>query len=433
MNRMSILAGLFLTANLAVADIGLPRGRHLPGKQPLPPNDLRGVPTIVAAVPPHPSKAAVVELLEDDAAWLARQLNRNMAQSERDKLGRADPWGEDCYSGGACLKVAGIQRFTEQVPGWGYPVVEKPAPGEYRFIRFAWKKPETLGLRFAWQRPEDTGIMVQLCVSGIDWHRYYAGTNKVGYAPAFQVGANPPREWEVVTRDLYADYKAPHTMTGFAFTSMEGVALFDHVYLGRTIEDLDRVTNAAKIGLRKDRLTDDELAANFKNLSSEDASLRNPAIWAMSRDAEGCLRHLKTNVKIPDPAEITRQIRRLIADLDSPRFAVRELAVKKLDELGLAAMPHLQEAIRQPNPSPELVERAVKLVEKHKLTEPTLSNPATRTLLSAMHILEQAETPEARALLEHMGKAINEPVGASENAAALERLAKRIKKQTRED
>ncbi len=378
--------------------------------------------TPVTVAPPHPAKAAVVELLEDDAAWLARQLNRTSTPEELDGLGRAGAWGEDCYSGGACLKVAGYQRFTEHVPGWEYPVVEKPRPGEYRFIRFAWKKPATA------TPPAPGGVMVQLCISGIDWFRYHAGTNLAGFAPAIQVSAAAPAEWEVVTRDLYADYGRPHTLTGAAFTSMNGIALYDHMYLGRTIEDLDKVTAAAKIGLRKETFADAELAAHFKNLTSEDAAVRNPAIWAMGRDAAGSVKYLKANDTLPDPSDLLTQIQKSITDLDSPRYAVREAAAKKLDEWGGTAIAHLNEARRKPGASPELIERAGKLIDKHKLNEAPLSDPATRRPLALLHVLEQAETPEARELLDRVGKAYNNPTAGFETTAALERLAKRVKK-----
>lgn len=410
MTRTLMLAALFLTAPAALADRAAPGAGSPPGIS-------RGPGDVgIAVAPPHPAKAAVVELLEDDAAWLAPQLNRAVVPADRDQSGRAGPWGEDCYSGGACLKVAGYQRYDEHIPGWEYPVVEKPRPGEYRYVRFAWKK------------PAGAGVMVQLCVSGVDWHRYYAGTNLVGFTPAIQVSTTLPEEWQVVTRDLYADYGAPHTLTGFAFTSMDGVALYDHVYLGRTIADLDKVTAAAKIGLRPETFTDAELSAHFKNLTSEDAAVRNPALWAMGRDAAGSVKYLNANYKLPDPSDALTQIRKAIADLDSPRYAVREAAMKKLDLFGATATAPLHEARRKPDASPELVERAGKLIEKHALNGAPLTDPAVRLPLAVLHVLEQAETAEATALLERVGKSQASPTVGFETTAAMERLAKRIRK-----
>jgi len=57
-----------------------------------------------------------------------------------------------------------------------------------------------------------------------------------------RVADDPPRNWELVTRDLFQDC-GPITITGISFTALEGPgnAYFDHIYLGRTIQDLDQV------------------------------------------------------------------------------------------------------------------------------------------------------------------------------------------------
>jgi hypothetical protein len=62
-----------------------------------------------------------------------------------------------------------------------------------------------------------------------------------------RVADEPPREWALVTRDLFEDC-GPLTITGIGFTALEGsgTAYFDHVYLGRTLEDLDQVTSRLK-------------------------------------------------------------------------------------------------------------------------------------------------------------------------------------------
>ena len=54
------------------------------------------------------------------------------------------------------------------------PVVEKPKEGEYRYLRFAWKK------------PDGTGVMLQLCAGGTDWGRYFFVP--VGAATGFNRG-----------------------------------------------------------------------------------------------------------------------------------------------------------------------------------------------------------------------------------------------------
>ena len=56
------------------------------------------------------------------------------------------------------------------------------------------------------------------------------------------VAPEAPTEWTVVTRDLYKDFGALH-VNGISLRILgQGEALFDHVYLGRTIEDLDKLS-----------------------------------------------------------------------------------------------------------------------------------------------------------------------------------------------
>jgi HEAT repeat protein len=164
----------------------------------------------------------VVELFEDHTALLIGQLFV--------EEGQIAPELKDRYSGAAAVRVTPNQRYNPNVAGWSFPIVEKPGPGQYRYIRFAWKK---VGGR---------GIMIQICTNNRGWeNRYVGGANVHGWA-AVQVDAKLPADWTVVTRDLFNDF-GPVGITGIALTAMDGqAALFDHMYLGRTLEDLDKIT-----------------------------------------------------------------------------------------------------------------------------------------------------------------------------------------------
>ena len=363
--------------------------------------------------PPHPSGAAVVELLEDDAGRLARALNPG---PDQESLARAGAWGGDCFSGATSLKVAGYQRFRETLAGWTYPVVEKPRAGEYRYLRFAWK------------RPEGQGVMLQLCAGGLDWARYFAGGNTVGFYPAVQVSPQVPRDWQVVTRDLYADFGGvPFTLTGMAFVSMDGVALFDHVYLGRTVADLDRVTDAARLWARRiDFLRPAELDQLWKDVGHEDAVVRQSAVWALGACGGTSVPYLADRAALPDVAAVERRIAAAVGDLDSPRFAVRERASKELTTLGPTALPQLEAALKQPGISPEWRTRLEKLMAAIRSADQVLSADQKRTL-RLIHVLEMAETPDARELLGKLAKGGLEAGLSTEAKGALERLEKRRK------
>jgi hypothetical protein len=362
---------------------------------------------------PHPSGAAVIELLEDDAGRLARALNSGGASEENS---RAGPWAGDCFSGATCLKVAGYQRYRDGLAGWVYPVVGRPRPGEYRYLRFAWKK------------PDGAGIMIQLGVGGTDWGRYFSGINGVGFQPALQLDPQPPREWTVVTRDLFADFgQVPFTLTGMAFTSMDGIALFDHFYLGRTIEDLDKVTDAARHWARRTEfLRPAQLDQLWKHIGSEDAAVRQPAMFALGACGGSTAPYLADRLTIPDPAAAEKRISQAVRDLDSPRYAIREKASRELEQFGPTALPHLEAAQKREDLSPEWRTRLEKLVAGIKAENQVLT-PEQRRTLHAIHILEMAETTAAKELLTKLSKANLEAGLSGEATAALERLAKRGK------
>src|SRR5687768_12263905 len=204
------------------------------------------LPALAAADPP-----AVVELFEDDTAGLIPQLTKGGIGGGEDV--KAEGEAADVFAGARALRVAAAQRFNPDITGWAFPIAEKPNAGEYRYLRFAWKK---LG---------DGPLMVQFCTrgQGADWHiRYHAGTDPPPWQ-AKVVSTAAPLEWAVVTRDLYADFGAV-TLGGIAFTPYTGAdGLFDHVLLGRTVEDLDRATAAA---LLKAPPRDPLTAAQLKEL-----------------------------------------------------------------------------------------------------------------------------------------------------------------------
>ncbi|MCH5378291.1 MAG: c-type cytochrome, partial [Planctomycetes bacterium] len=134
----------------------------------------------------------------------------------------------DVYSGTTALAITPPQRFSDRIPGWEYAIREHPAAGEYRYLRFAWKAATA------------RGVMLEIADRGT-WppadkplRRYYSGVNDTGWQ-AVQIGTDPPRDWTVVTRDLWKE-SGDMTLTGIAPTAMGGRALFDRIELLRAIE-----------------------------------------------------------------------------------------------------------------------------------------------------------------------------------------------------
>ena len=170
----------------------------------------------------------------EDAQQFADQL------TEGD--GRVSLVTDDVYSGQAALKVEPLQAVNHAIPGMSLKIREKPAAGEYRYIRYAWKKKggEQLCLQFA----HDGQWGPQAGATGK--FRYHAGKGDC-FGASILIDEKLPDEWTVVTRDLFADF-GEFTLTGLAFSPLDGeYALFDHVYLGRATADFDTVKpDAAK-------------------------------------------------------------------------------------------------------------------------------------------------------------------------------------------
>ncbi len=139
---------------------------------------------------------------------------------------------EAAFAGSAALGITPLQRDGVKIPGWNFRIRELPPPGEFRFLRLAWKK-----------RGEGS-VMIELAIDG-NWPdaksakgRYVAGPNLTGWA-AIAVSDAAPSEWTVETLDLWQDIR-DFTLTGIAPTCDRGEeAFFDSIILGPTIASLN--------------------------------------------------------------------------------------------------------------------------------------------------------------------------------------------------
>ncbi|MBL7040117.1 MAG: c-type cytochrome [Pirellulaceae bacterium] len=171
----------------------------------------------VAVGPELPAK---VTLFDEDRGFVD-QLNQGD--------GRATIETADRFSGDVALRITPPQRWSLSIPGWEYRVAVDPQPGEFRYLRFAWK---SCG---------GAGVMIELAGGG-KWPpaekpiwRYYSGKNTTGWA-ACQVSSEAPKEWTTVTCDLWKDFGS-FTLTGIAPTAIGGEAIFDRIELLRTLDD----------------------------------------------------------------------------------------------------------------------------------------------------------------------------------------------------
>lgn len=165
----------------------------------------------------------VAVLFEDQPQFLANLTSGN---------GQGRLIVEGAFSGKAALGITPLQRDAVKVPGWNFSIREQPQPGEYRYLRLAWKK------RGA------GSVMIELAANGswpdakVAQGRYVAGPNTTGWA-ALPVSETAPTEWTVATFDLWKDIGS-FALTGIAPTCDGGEeAFFDSLILGPTIASLD--------------------------------------------------------------------------------------------------------------------------------------------------------------------------------------------------
>jgi hypothetical protein len=210
---------------------------------------------------------AVAELLEDNIAFIIDNLNDPGVNDGS----KAYPNEEVHFSGKAALVVTPFQRYQAAMPNWRYQITEHPNLGQFRYLRFAWKR--TVG----------PGIMLQLHALPKTWHRYYAGAvseKTKSWGAMIRIADDPPRQWQVITRDLFQDF-GPITVTGISFSPMEGYGqgFFDHVYLGRTIEDLDRMTTQHKMVTEGLEVTNTDVKAVAETATAMPMRWK---VWAMA-------------------------------------------------------------------------------------------------------------------------------------------------------
>jgi hypothetical protein len=169
----------------------------------------------------------------------------------------------------------------------------------------------------------------------------------------------------------------------------------------------------------------------FGPAPAERSAVDSAALWAdLTRDGITAHRAMAALIVAPRqalpllrerlrpavPAD-PRRVARLIAELDSERFAARENATRELESLGESALPALRKVLAD-SPSAEV----------HRRVEQLLAKPAGADRLRdvrAVEALEHIGTSDAREVLQNLAKGSAEARLTREAKAALERLAKR--------
>ena len=341
-------------------------------------------------------RPAVAVLLEDNAESLLPQLTNPTGDPGEGHVERSE-----VFSGRSAVRIVPLQRFHPHLPGWNYRIVEKPLPGQYRYVRWAWKADGC------------AGTMVQFHIE-TGWSvRYCAGNNDPGWGTKF-VAPDPPAGWVVVTRDLFADF-GECTVTGIAMAAFRGRgAYFDHVYFGRTLDDLDRI-DATALRDRPPRLAPGDLGRLWAELDGPDASKAYRAFWTFAALPEQAVPFLAEVLSPVQPAsrELAEQINQWIVQLDASEFSVREAAQGRLaDHLGAA------ESLLRARLSDAGAESRVRI--ENLLRAATPDPRRSDRVEKAVRILRYLDTPPATALLEQLASGADGPAVALAARKALE-------------
>jgi RNA polymerase sigma factor (sigma-70 family) len=168
---------------------------------------------------------------------------------------------------------------------------------------------------------------------------------------------------------------------------------------------------------QKRKLAAADLDRLWTDLASEDATRAYKAAGTLLADPQRTVPFLRE--RLQPVKEDASRIRRLIVDLGSDEFAVRDAATKELEKMDDAAHAVLRQALKD-----------AKSLEMRRRIEALLSVPwivqSPRKLrqIRAIMVLEQIGDAEARRLLQHLADGAAEARQTREAKAALQRLSK---------
>jgi WD40 repeat protein len=217
-----------------------------------------------------------------------------------------------------------------------------------------------------------------------------------------------------------------------AFTGHRGrVACLTFAADGRTLASGSGDTTAlvwdltGKLGMGSrwgTPLNPEEVDACWEALRDEDAARAWDAVRRLAADPKNSVAYLQKKI-LPIPVTEQGKLAKLIADLDSDRFELRQQAAAELAKLGDSAIEACRKAL-QGHPSPEARRHLEELLEK-EARQKWSPSPEHLRGLRAVEALELASTAEARRLLQALARGAAGAWLTEEAQHALWRLDKR--------
>jgi hypothetical protein len=170
---------------------------------------------------------------------------------------------------------------------------------------------------------------------------------------------------------------------------------------------------------RRETVADAARKALWKDLAEADSARAYQAIEKLALTPGPTVAFLQTQLQ-PVASISVEQVNRLLADLGHDQFDVRRQATQELERLNTVAEAGLRKTL-EGNPSLEVKRRVTELLEK--LDGPVLA-PEILRQLRAVEVLERIGTPEARKLLDQLGRGATEARLTREARAAQDRLSR---------
>jgi len=140
-------------------------------------------------------------------------------------------------------------------------------------------------------------------------------------------------------------------------------------------------------------------------------------VWALMANPERAVEVISKRLK-KDEGASDKEIRELITNLASPKFAERDVAMRRLKVIGTRSLPALEETLKK---SPDL-ETTRRIQELLRTVETSLT-PETLRDLRGLQILEMIRTPAARQILSEIAGG---DIGAGKTRHAQAALARLI-------
>ncbi|MCH8045877.1 MAG: PDZ domain-containing protein [Planctomycetes bacterium] len=157
-------------------------------------------------------------------------------KDEKKKWGRGQFVKQDAYSGAACVKITPPGKFRLDLPGLDAAIRADPDWGEYRYIRFAFRKQGKGPVLIDYGHDRAGALPFRHDAGPVDPQDKTAQRMSV-YSPTVAL----PDSWIVMTRDLFVDFGSqPFNLRSISFGCPGGEsALLDHIYLARRKEDFE--------------------------------------------------------------------------------------------------------------------------------------------------------------------------------------------------